>query len=111
MPPPLPLDGSRLPIASPPVTVTPRIVTVGSLAAPATPIVSTGPPPLIVVELGPAPTILTLTSIVTPPAYVPGPSLIVSPACAAARAGASCVYGQPLSQTSGVAADACPAAS
>ena len=53
---------------TPPVTVTPSIVTVGSLAAPATPIVSTGPPPLMMVAAGPAPTSLTLTSMVTPPA-------------------------------------------
>ena len=96
MPPPRPLNGVRLPIVTPPVTVTPSIVTVGSLTAPATPIVSTGPPPLMMVASGPAPTSLTLTSIVTPPAYVPGPIVTVSPLWAAARAGASCVYGQPL---------------
>src|SRR6266516_4357680 len=106
IPPPRPLDGVRLPIATPPVTVTPSIVTVGSLAASATPIVSTGPPPLMAVAPGPAPASLTLTSIVTPPAYVPGPIVIVSPLWAAARAGASCVYGQPLWQTFSVAADA-----
>ena len=33
MPPPRPLDGARLPIVTPPVTVMPSIVTVGSLAA------------------------------------------------------------------------------
>ena len=53
---------------TPPLTVTPSIVTVGSLAASATPMVSTGPPPRMMVAAGPAPTSLTLTSMVTPPA-------------------------------------------
>src|SRR5580692_7549400 len=61
--------------AMPPVMVTPRIETVGSLEARTSPIVSTlvvnpsasTPPPLMIVALGPAPTICTLTSTVTPP--------------------------------------------
>src|SRR5439155_26772412 len=72
---------------TPPVIVTPSIVTVGSFAAPKVPIVSTGPPPLIVVRPDPAPTSLTLLSIVNPPSYVPALIEIVSPFFAAASAG------------------------
>ena len=68
MPPPRPLDGVTLPIVTPPVAVMPSIVTVGSVAAKGTPIVSTGPPPRMMVAPGPAPTSVTLASIVTPPA-------------------------------------------
>src|SRR5216684_1951603 len=69
MPPPaaqtpaLPVHGtdSGLERVTPPVTVTPSIETVGSLAAPKVPIVRTGPPPLMIVRPGPAPVRLTLT--------------------------------------------------
>src|SRR5437868_122851 len=87
---------SGLERVTPPVIVTPSIETAGSLEAPKAPIVSTGPPPLMMVEPAPAPTMSRLTSIVTPPAYVPGPLRIVSPLCAPASAGASSLYGQPL---------------
>ena len=73
---------------APPVIVTPSIDAVGSLEAPNVPIVSTGPPPLIVVRPDPAPRSLTFLSIVKPPAYVPVPIEIVSPFFAAASAGA-----------------------
>src|SRR5262245_56653901 len=68
--PSLPVHGtdSGLVRVSPPVIVTPSIETVGSLAAKISPIVITGPPPLMVVRPGPAPASLTLTSIVKPPA-------------------------------------------
>src|SRR5215831_7291920 len=102
---------SGLERVTPPVIVMPSMDTVGSLNAPNVPIVSTGPPPRMVVNPAPAPTTSTLASIVTPPAYVPGPIRIVSPLCAAATAGASCVYGQPLGQTFSVAAEAGPGAS
>ena len=64
-----PVNGvdSGLDRVMPPVIVTPSIETVGSDEAPNSPIVSTGPPPLMIVRLAPAPTSLTLTSIVTPP--------------------------------------------
>ena len=71
--------GSEL--VSPSVTVRSDSVTVGVAAA--DPIVSTGPPPEILVAEGPAPIRSTLRSIVTPPANLPGPILIVSPASAA----------------------------
>jgi hypothetical protein len=57
-----------LDLVTPPAIVMPWIDTVGSLDAPKVPIVSTGPPPRIVVEADPAPTSFTLVSIVTPPA-------------------------------------------
>jgi hypothetical protein len=76
MPPPaaqtpsFPLHGidSGLDRLTPPVIVTPSIETVGSLAAKILPTVITGPPPLMIVRPGPAPAILTLRSIVNPPA-------------------------------------------
>jgi hypothetical protein len=68
------------------VIVTPLIDTVGSVEALKAPIVSTGPPPSMIVPLAPAPLIVTLTSIVTPPAYVPGKIMIVSPSLAALTA-------------------------
>src|SRR6516165_85151 len=77
---------SGLDRATPPVMVTPEIETVGSVDAPKTPIVSTEPPPRSTVEPAPAPVIFTLTSIVTPPAYVPGAMVIVSPLRAAPTA-------------------------
>src|SRR6266849_4676362 len=58
---------SGLERVTPPVIVTPPIETVGSLAAKIWPIVITGPPPLMIVRPGPAPTSLTLLSIVKPP--------------------------------------------
>src|SRR5437868_3106541 len=76
-------------VATPPVIVTPLSETVNLSAstAPATPIVSTGPPPRIVVRPAPEPTTVTLLSSVTPPAYVPGAIRIVSPSTAASKAG------------------------
>jgi hypothetical protein len=64
-----PVNGvdSGLDRVMPLVIVTPSIETVGSTTAPNSPIVTTGPPPLMIVRLAPAPTSLTLTSIVTPP--------------------------------------------
>ena len=64
------------------------------------------PPPLMIVAPGPDPISCKLLSIETPPTYVPGPILIVSPLFAAATAGAIWVYEQPLLQTLSVAADA-----
>src|SRR5262245_48009941 len=83
-----PVNGvdSGLERVTPPVIVTPSIETVGSSEAPNSPIVSTGPPPLMIVWPAPAPTSLTLTSIVTPPANVPGSTAMVSPPCAASTA-------------------------
>src|SRR5262245_10141926 len=79
MPPPaaqtpsFPLHGtdSGLERVTPPVIVTPLIVTVGSLAAKIWPIVITGPPPLMIVEPGPAPVSVRLLSMVNPPSKVP----------------------------------------
>ena len=51
--------------------LTPLIETVGSLVALNVPIVITGPPPLMVVEVAPAPARFKLLSIVRPPLYVP----------------------------------------
>ena len=56
-------------------------VTVGVVVA--EPIVTAGPPPLIVVAPAATPTRLTLFVIVIPPANVPGPTRTVSPSCAA----------------------------
>ncbi len=83
MPPP---NASGLELLTPPVIVTPLIVTVGSVPAPSSPIVNTGPPPLITVEPAPEPSSLTLASIVIPPANTPGPMWITSPSCAASTA-------------------------
>src|SRR5437667_12854274 len=47
---------AKLECVTPPVIVTPRIETAGSLAAKASPIVITGPPPLTIVRPAPAPT-------------------------------------------------------
>jgi hypothetical protein len=80
--------------------------TVGSLAAPKVPIVTTGPPPLMIVLPAPEPRIVTLTSTVIPPAYVPGATVMTSPLAAAATAGASCVYAHPCGQTVNVDAEA-----
>ena len=66
--------------------VTPEIVTVGSLTAFASPTVSTGPPPLMMVDAAPAPCMWTLTRTVTPPAYVPGLMRMRSPSWAASNA-------------------------
>jgi hypothetical protein len=68
------------------VTATPEIVTVSSEVPRKSPIVTTGPPPLITVAFAPAPTRSTLLSIVMPPAKLPGPTLIVSPSSAASSA-------------------------
>jgi hypothetical protein len=83
-----PVNGvdSTLDRVTPPVMVTPSIETVGSSEAPNSPTVSTGPPPLMIVRPAPAPTSLMLTSIVAPPANVPGATAIVSPSCAASAA-------------------------
>ena len=77
-----PHDGAcGLPVATPPVIVRPAIVTVG--AAVGEPIVTTGPPPRIVVSPTPAPTSETLFTMMIPPGYVPGPTRTVSPSWAA----------------------------
>ena len=85
-PPPCVTAWSGTDVLTPPVIVTSLIETVGSVAANSTPIVSTGPPPLIVVRADPAPTICTLFVTATPPANVPASSRIVSPSEAAASA-------------------------
>src|SRR5205823_4946501 len=54
---------------TPPVIVTSRMVTVGSLEPPSVPTVITGPPPLIVVRPAPAPSIARLLVIAKPPRY------------------------------------------
>ena len=48
--------------------------------------VSTEPPPRMLVDAAPAPCRCKLVVIVTPPAKVPGPTVIVSPSCAALTA-------------------------
>src|SRR5919198_4471812 len=75
-----------LELFEPPVTVTPEMLTVGSLSANSSPTVRTGPPPLMIVAAALAPTRLTLLSIVTPPLKVPAASLIMSPSWAASTA-------------------------
>ena len=55
--------------------------TVGALAV--EPIVTTGPPPLILVAGAAMPTRFTFLVIVIPPAYVPGKTRIVAPSGAA----------------------------
>ena len=60
-----------MPTVSPPVIVTPAIVIVGSRGAPGVPSVSTGPPPLMIVEDAPVPISRRLLSMLTPPAKVP----------------------------------------
>ena len=68
-PPPNVTSGSGLESLMPPVMVTPLIDTVSPAGSTSRKIVSTGPPPLIVVAFAPAtPTRCTLTSIVMPPA-------------------------------------------
>jgi hypothetical protein len=83
-----PVNGtdSGLDRVTPPVMVTLLIDTVGSLDAPKVPMVSTGPPPRIMVAADPAPRSWTLVVMVTPPAKVPGPMVIVSPSWAALTA-------------------------
>src|SRR5262245_17655143 len=83
-----PVNGvdSGLERVTPPVIVTPSIETVGSSEAPNSPIVSTGPPPLMIVRPAPAPTSLMLTASVPPPANGPGSTAIVSPWCDASTA-------------------------
>jgi hypothetical protein len=49
---PPPLASTPSPLVRPPVTVSPEIVTVGSLGASSFPIVTTGPPPRIIVRPG-----------------------------------------------------------
>src|SRR5439155_9245969 len=90
---------------TPPVIVTPLIAIVGSVGANSFPSVSTGAPPLMVVAPAPAPRTSTLTSIVTPPANVPGPIVTVSPSWAALTA-AWIVEKQPAPPTHSVAARA-----
>src|SRR6184192_4296911 len=68
---------SGLVVVTPPVIVTPLMLTVGSVGARKAPMVTTGPPPRIVVEFGPAPVIWRLRSITIPPANVPDPMRIV----------------------------------
>ena len=60
-----------------PVTVTPEIVTTGSVGARNWPIVRTGPPPRMTVRRALAPTRLMLLSMVIPPANVPRSMRIV----------------------------------
>ena len=82
-PPPCVTAWSGLELLKPPVTVTPVIETVGSVVDCSWPMRSTGPPPVMVVAPAPDPRMSTLTSIVTPPANVPGAIVIVSPSLAA----------------------------
>jgi hypothetical protein len=84
IPPPKVTNESGVASLSPPVIVTRLIETVG-LTTPS-PIVTTGPPPSIVVAPAPEPTSCKLFKIVIPPANVPDPIAIVSPFCAASRA-------------------------
>src|SRR5205807_328226 len=56
MPPPTGLKDVGSVLLEPPVTVTPLTETVGSGGGPLCPIVSTGPPPLMIVAFAPAPT-------------------------------------------------------
>ena len=86
MPPPKVTAVSGWLLLTPPVTVTPSIDTDSLSGAVARKIVSTGPPPVIVVAPEPAPLIATLLSMVTPPAKVPAATVIVSPSCAAVTA-------------------------
>jgi hypothetical protein len=75
-----------LELVSPPVSLTRRIATFGSVAAPRTPIVSTGPPPRIVVAPARAPTRVSDLSIVIPPGKLPRPRWMTSPSWAASTA-------------------------
>jgi hypothetical protein len=77
---------SGLEVVCPPVIFTLEIVTFGSRGANASPIVSTGPPPLMIVFLAPEPITLTLLSMVRPPAKVPGSTRITPPLWAASTA-------------------------
>src|SRR5207248_2294161 len=86
MPPPAVKEGAGFDVLTPPVIVTPLIVTVGSLGASASPIVTTGPPPLMIVVSTPAPINFRFLSIVIPPANVPEPMWMTSPSCAASTA-------------------------
>ena len=85
-PPPRAANGRGAESLNPPVMVTRLIETVGWSIPSGSPIVTTGPPPSIVVAPAPAPTSCTLFEIVIPPANVPGPIAIVSPSCAASSA-------------------------
>src|ERR1700749_773092 len=58
---------SKAEFVTPPVTVTSRIVTVGSLEPSIVPTVITGPPPLIVVRAGPDPSTVRLLVMANPP--------------------------------------------
>jgi len=71
-------------VAEPPVMPTPVILTVTPEAT-----VTTGPPPLMMVLVGPAPASVRPFEIVMPPLYVPAAMEIVSPGLAAATAGAT----------------------
>ena len=64
-----------LDVVRPPVILTRAIDTLGGLADPGSPIVTTGPPPRIVVAPAPAPLRLTLFVIVMPPRERAGPDL------------------------------------
>jgi hypothetical protein len=67
-----------LPVVSPPVIVTPPIDTVGAARPERSPIITTGPPPRMIVDDAPAPNNWTLFAISMPPANVPAPIRIVS---------------------------------
>jgi hypothetical protein len=70
-PPPNVTSSSGEESLTPPVIVTPRMVTLRCSGSGSRKIVSTGPPPAMTVECEPAPTSAMLLSIVTPPANVP----------------------------------------
>ena len=72
-----------VPVVKPPVIVTRLIETVGAVAPEKSPIVTTGPPPLMIVAAAETPTRLRLFAIMIPPANVPEPIWIVSPSWAA----------------------------
>src|SRR5689334_12754617 len=72
------------PVVRPPAIVTRETVTSSGRVESGGAIVRTGPPPRTTLLPAPAPTSVTLLSIVTPPRNVPRPSAIVSPSWAAA---------------------------
>ena len=97
-------------VVTPPLIVTPLIATVGGSGANGAPMVSTGPPPWMLVRCAPAPRSSTLTSIFTPPRYTPGAIRIVSPSWAASTACWSLSKHPGRWSTQKVAARAGPAA-
>jgi hypothetical protein len=78
-PPPCGMKDTGETVFEPPVIVTALMLTVGSELAFGSPIVTTGPPPSMMVFPAPAPMSDTLTLIVIPPEKGPGPILMTSP--------------------------------